>query len=421
MKFKALRGTKDILPGEVERWQYVENKIREVMARYHYREIRTPIFEAAELFARGIGESTDIVAKEMYTFVDRGGRSITLRPEGTAPVIRAYLEHNLGVKSPLIKLFYISPMFRYEKPQAGRYREHHQFGAEAIGSDDPAQDAELISLLMDILSQLGLDSLPLLLNSLGCARCRPDYRERLKEYLTGRLGRLCPDCQARYRTNPLRILDCKKEKCRQAMEDVPLMVDFLCEDCARHFKEVRGYLELLEIDYVLEGRLVRGLDYYTRTTFEVVSEELGAQDAVGGGGRYDGLVEELGGQPTPAVGFAAGLERLMMVMGKRGIFPPEPKGVDLFIAPLGGRAKKLAMRILRKVRSAGINCEMDFLQRSLKAQMKEADRIKARFVLIVGENELQTGRVLLRDMEKGQQEELPLEGFVSRLMDKIGS
>lgn len=421
MRFKALRGTRDILPGEAEKWQYIEGKIREIMGRYNYQEIRTPSFEATELFARGIGESTDIVAKEMYTFTDRGARSLTLRPEGTAPVIRAYVEHNLGAKSLLSKLFYIAPMFRYEKPQAGRHREHHQFGAESIGTNDPAQDAELIALLIHILNELGLKTPILLLNSLGCPKCRPAYEEELRVHLQGRLELLCGDCQARHWSNPLRILDCKREGCRQATENVPLMFDHLCQDCAQHFDKVKGYLDRLEIDYVLEGRLVRGLDYYTRTMFEVISDELGAQDALGGGGRYDGLVEEVGGKPTPAVGFAAGLERLMIVLEKRKAPFPEPKGVDLFVASLGDRAKGMVVRMLKEARLAGISCEMDYLGRSLKAQMREANRMGVKFVLIVGEDELRTGKALLRNMDSGQQEELPLEGLMDQLVARIVS
>jgi histidyl-tRNA synthetase len=419
MSFQSVKGTHDILPEEVGQWRFVEEKIRRMMEVYNYQEIRTPIFEHTELFSRSIGEDTDIVGKEMYTFTDRGNRSLTLSPEGTAPVVRAYIQNNLGAKSPQVKLFYLAPMFRQENPQQGRFRQFHQFGMEAIGSRDPAQDVEVIALAMGIYDQLGLQNLSLRLNSVGCQACRPIYRDLLRDFLKTRLSDLCPDCVQRYQENPLRVLDCKRPDCRKQMKRIPLMVDSLCPECARHFAGVQELLSRLNIAYVLDGRLVRGLDYYTKTAFEVISGELGAQDALGGGGRYDDLIEMLGGSPTPAIGFAAGIERLLLVLSKQKGPLISTKPLDLFVVILGDDAQKKALEVLEQLRHRLVRCDADFLARSLKAQLRTANRLGARYALILGEDELRKGKAILRDMEKSQQEEIDLHEMAQKVCDRL--
>jgi histidyl-tRNA synthetase len=415
MKYQTVKGTHDILPDEVGRWQAVEDVVRRMMAAYHYDEIRTPVFEHTELFSRSIGQDTDIVGKEMYTFQDAGGRSLTLSPEGTAPVVRSYIEHGLGAQSPQVKLFYMAPMFRQENPQKGRYRQFHQFGMEALGPADAAQDVEIIALAMGIYRRLGLSELSLRLNSVGCRNCRPGYRETLKDFLEERLEGLCADCRQRTRSNPLRVLDCKREECRRQTEQAPLMSDHLCADCGRHFTRVRELLDRLDLPYDLDSRLVRGLDYYTRTAFEVISGDLGAQDALGGGGRYDDLVEMLGGSPTPAVGFAAGMERLLLVLEKKSLVPPQPDTVDLFAVLLGERAQEAGLTILEGLRRCGIRCETDFLGRSLKAQMRAANRLGAAYTVIIGEQELSKKQLILKEMQEGRQEEMDLDEAVDTI------
>ncbi len=419
MKLKRVKGTKDILPGEVERWRRLEEKIREVMARYNYREIRTPIFEFTELFAKGTGQDTDIVTKEMYTFLDKGGRSLTLSPEGTPPVIRAYLENNLGRRSPLKKLFYIAPMFRQENPQAGRLRQFHQYGVEAIGSPQPQIDVEVISLCVDIYQELGLDGLELKLNSIGCRDCRASYRTKLRNYLADKADELCAECQRRLTRNPLRCFDCKKEGCKLIMKEAPVILDDLCERCREHFQTVKEGLSDLGISFKVDPTLVRGLDYYTRTVFEVLGPGLGAQDALCGGGRYDDLVEELGGVPTPAVGFAAGMERLLLCLNEKENSPNSRP--DLFLISLGLQAQRLCLRLIRKLRKAGLRCEMDFLGRSLKSQLREANRERASFALVIGDRELETGEANLKEMESGQELKVnwaDIEGICSRIRGK---
>ncbi len=419
MRFQSIKGTHDILPEEVGRWRYVEEKVRRMMEAYNYQEIRTPLFEHTELFQRSIGQDTDIVGKEMYTFTDRGDRSLTLIPEGTASVVRAYIQNNLGARSPQVKLFYMAPMFRQENPQRGRLRQFHQFGMEAIGSREPAQDVEIIALAMGIYDQLGLQDLSLRLNSVGCRICRPGYRDVLAKYLQPRLSALCRDCVSRYGQNPLRILDCKEVECGRQTEDIPLMVDHLCPECAGHFSEVQKLLSQMEISFVLDGRLVRGLDYYTKTAFEVVSSQLGAQDALGGGGRYDDLIEMLGGDPTPAIGYAAGMERLLMALTKDGGWQVATKPLDVFVVILGDDAKTLGLHLLEQFRRRQVRSDADFVGRSLKAQLRAANRMGARFVLIMGEHELHRRKVLLRDMEKSQQEELDLDGVVQEVYNRL--
>lgn len=404
----APRGTKDILPGEVEKWQYMEDTVRRVCARFGYREIRTPLFEHTELFQRGIGEATDIVEKEMYTFTDRGGRSITLRPEGTAPVVRAYLEHKLYGSAQPVRLFYLGPMFRYERPQAGRYRQFHQFGIEALGSQDPLMDTETILVALTIFEELGLEDLHVQLNSMGCAQCRPKYREGLKDYLKGRLDRLCGVCRTRYELNPVRILDCKEKACRGELEQVPEIVDYLCPECRDHFEHVKGYLTSLGRSFSLNPRLVRGLDYYTKTVFEVIAPGMGAQNAVAGGGRYDGLAEECGGRETPAVGFAAGMERLLLALESQGKTLPLPRELDAFVAIVGDQARMMGLKVAVALRDSGFKVAMETEGRSLRAQLKAADRLLVRHVVIIGEEELAQDVAIIRDMEDGGQQEVPL-------------
>lgn len=416
MKYTALQGTKDLLPEDASKWRYVEDKIREILSFYNYKEIRTPIFEQTELFKRSIGQDTDIVQKEMYTFLDLGKRSLTLRPEGTASIVRAYLQHNLGEKSPVVKLFYFGPMFRQERPQKGRLREFNQYGAEAIGSLDPLVDAELIELAVRINRDLGLEGLKLHLNSIGCKDCRKSHRDAFNKFVKNKIEKFCQDCQLRLLRNPLRIFDCKNEKCIDAIKDAPVILDYLDAECKKHFQKVKSYLGKMGIEYILNGRLVRGLDYYTRTTFEIKSDVLGAQDTLLGGGRYDLLISELGGKDTPAIGFAAGIERLLMVMKMQKKFPLEDESLDLFIVPLGEEAKLKGLEFLKELRTKGLRCDIDFLSRSLKAQMKEADRQKAKKVLIIGENELKKGIVVLRDMQSSEQKEVTFEKLIQELI-----
>ena len=419
MPFKTVKGTHDILPEEMGQWRYVEEKVRQMMAVYNYQEIRTPIFEHTELFSRSIGQDTDIVGKEMYTFTDGGKRSLTLSPEGTAPVVRAYIQNNLGAKSLQVKLFYLAPMFRQENPQQGRFRQFHQFGIEAIGSLDAARDVEVIALAMGIYRELGLQKLSLRLNSVGCRICRSVYRQVLRNFLKGRLSALCPDCVQRYEKNPLRVLDCKRDSCRSQTEGIPLMVGHLCPECAEHFSRVQELLNSLDIAFILDGRLVRGLDYYTKTAFEVLSGELGAQDALGGGGRYDDLIEILGGKPTPAVGFAAGIERLLLVLSRQGDGQVLPEVLDLFVVALGDDAKNLTLRVLEQLRHRLVSCDADFMGRSLKAQLRAANRLGARYALIIGEDELKRGKLVLKDMKRSQQEEIDLDKMVQNVCDRM--
>ena len=420
MRYQMPRGTKDILPDEAYRWQFIEDRVRKIFHSFNFREIRTPVFEETDIFARGIGQTTDIVQKEMYTFTDRGGKSYTLRPEMTASVVRAYIQHHFSGVQPLQKWYYIAPMFRQERPQAGRLRQFHQFGAEIFGSPEPIADVEIIQLIMEIFSQFGIQQLALKLNSVGCPKCRVSYKESLREKLRPVFSQLCRDCQIRYDTNPLRILDCKREHCRNLTEEVPGIEAYLCEDCKLHFAAVKKSLAALSIPFDLDKRLVRGLDYYTRTAFEVVSSELGSQDALAGGGRYDLLVEELGGPPTPGVGFAAGMERLLIVL--QGLHLPlgEMSKPEVYFIGLGNEASTWVMEQALKLRRLGVVCEFDFLNRSLKAQMREANRREARLAIIIGKDELQKEVVTLKDMAEGQQTELPIREITEYVLDKLG-
>ncbi|MGC9004638.1 MAG: histidine--tRNA ligase [bacterium] len=408
-RFNAPRGTKDILPPESAIWQYIENLFRQTAETFGYREIRTPTFEDVGLFARGIGEDTDIVSKEMYVFQDKGGRTLALRPEGTASVVRAYIEHGLYINQPFVKFYYITSLFRYERPQAGRFREHHQLGVEAIGSKSPYLDAEVIYLAHRFLELLGIKEKELHLNSVGCPLCRPRYLERLKEYLAPHKKELCEDCQRRLEHNPLRVLDCKRETCQSITSQVPPIYDFLCPDCASHFNKLQELLTSLGIAFKLNPRLVRGLDYYTKTAFEIISTKLGAQNSVCGGGRYDGLVEELGGPSVPAVGMGMGLERILIALGED--LPNIKDHIYVFLALEDGTLKDRAFPLLMQLREKGLKADMDYLDRSLKSQLRQADRLKAKFVLILKNQ----GGVVLRDMEKGIQKEMSIEEAMEEL------
>ena len=419
MLINGPRGTKDILPDTVAQWTHVEKVIRELCARYGYREIRTPIFEHTELFLRGIGETTDVVEKEMYTFTDRGERSLTLRPENTASVVRSYLQNKLYAADALVKLFYIGSMFRYDRPQAGRYREFHQFGVEALGEENPAVDAEIIVLAVEFLRALGLQELKLHLNSVGCPKCRPVYREKLQEFFRPHLEELCTDCRSRFERNPLRLLDCKHEHCHALAEGAPRITDCLCDECRVHFTEVQSYLTAAGIPFELDANLVRGLDYYTKTAFEVKYTPLGAQSAVAGGGRYDGLVEEVGGPPTPGIGFAVGLERVLLALEKQELLPEEPEAVDVFVVALGEAAQIPAFKLLHELRVAKLSAAMDFAGRSMKAQMKQANKKNARFVAILGEDEVKEASALLKDMKTSEQKKLALKDFVPALCVEV--
>ncbi len=414
MQYKAIRGFKDILPYQVGTWNRIESEAKRIFGLFGFKEIRIPLLEKAELFARGIGQDTDIVSKEMYTFQDRKGTYVAMRPEATASVLRAYIEHKLYEGHSVQKLFTIGPMFRYEKPQKGRSRQFHQINAEIIGDPGPKSDSELIFMLMWLFSCIGLRDLILNINSLGCPGCRGPFRTELTTYLKRYSAQLCPDCQRRMMTNPLRVFDCKVERCSQVVKDAPSMLDFLCNDCTHHFDSLMVYLKGLDIDFVVNPHLMRGLDYYTRTTFEVQTQELGAQDAIVGGGRYDKLMKEFGGPDNPAIGFAIGTERIVELSEKHTT--QREKGPDIFLAPLGKEAEDKAFIWLQELRKGGLSCEMEYTSLGLKIQMRRADRLKASKVLIVGEDELNKGKGILRDMVTKEQMELPLDNVVNELL-----
>lgn len=415
MLTNAPRGTKDILPDTVGDWLFVEDKIRSLCRRFGYQEIRTPMFEHTELFQRGIGEGTDVVDKEMYTFTDRGERSITLRPENTASAVRAYLQNKLYVEDALTKLFYIGSMFRYDRPQAGRMREFHQFGVEAIGESNPAVDAEIILLAIKLLEGLGLKDLELYINSVGCPTCRAKYRTMLQDFFRDKLDDLCGDCQSRFDRAPMRILDCKKDADKPYMQDAPKITDCLCEECSDHFSKLQTYLTKAGVKFSLDPRLVRGLDYYTKTAFEIKYPPLGAQSAVAGGGRYDGLIEEMGGNPTPAVGFATGLERVLLALEKQGLLPDKNRSVDVYVVALGEQAQTEAFKLVMDLRDAGYSAAVDYAGRSMKAQMKQANKYNAKYAAIMGEDELAENAVVLRDMAGSEQEKIPVAELINRL------
>lgn len=399
---KKPRGTEDILPGESEVWRLIEQAAHEVCRKYGYKEIRTPVFEDTTLFSRGVGDTTDVVQKEMYTFEDKGGRSITLRPEGTASLARSYIENSLYANPQPTKLYYLISCYRYEKPQSGRLREFHQFGIECYGAEDPAADCEVITLALDFLQSLGIKGLKLNINSIGCEKCKPDYNEKLKSYFSSREDELCDTCRGRLQKNPMRILDCKSPVCHEIAQGAPKMLDHLCSGCREHFESLKGYLDALGIDYTVDPDIVRGLDYYTKTVFEITSADLGAQSAVCGGGRYNGLVEELGGKPTPGIGFALGIERIMMILKNQGIELGETETPDIFIAAIGDKAQTEAQKLIYALRNHGIHAERDLCSRSVKAQMKYANKLGAKFSLVLGDDEIDAGRGDIKNMSTGE-------------------
>ncbi|KAF0196273.1 MAG: histidyl-tRNA synthetase [Bacillota bacterium] len=402
------RGTQDILPGQSYKFQYVEDTFRDLCRRFGYQEIRTPVFEHTELFQRGVGEATDIVQKEMYTFSDRSNRSLTLKAEGTAPAARAFVEHNMQALTQPIKLFYITPVFRYERPQAGRYRQHEQCGVELFGTLSPQGDAEVIILADSFYRQLGLSHYELFINSVGCPTCRATHGEALRQALGEVLTDLCTDCRARYDRNPMRILDCKNERCQELTVNAPTVRAHLCPECEGHYAQVKQTLSDSSISYKENPRLVRGLDYYTHTAFEFISTGIGAQSAIGGGGRYNGLIETVGGQPTPGVGFGLGVERILLAIEMEGVKIPEPQPLDVFVAALGATASQAGFSLVQKLRRAGLSAEKDLLDRSLKAQLKFAGKLNAKRVIILGEDELTRGIAAVKDMASGEQQEIAL-------------
>ncbi|MDD5556895.1 MAG: histidine--tRNA ligase [bacterium] len=411
MSIQRLRGTADILPDEAPLWRRIESAARREARLYGCREIRTPVFERTELFSRSVGETTDIVSREMYTFPDRGGRSVTLRPEGTAPVVRAYLENALHRTAREARLYYLGPIFRYEKPQAGRQRQHHQFGVEAFGDGGPAIDAEVIELLMRFYEELGMRDLSLLVNTVGCAACRPAFNGRLAAFLASRRPDICEDCRRRSDGNPLRVFDCKSAGCAAVIAEAPRAIESVCPACRVHFDGLRALLDEAGIAHTVRPELVRGIDYYTRTAFEVLAGGLGAQNAVGGGGRYDDLVESLGGPPTPAVGFGTGIERIVMVMAAQGIAAPPPDGAVVSVIAWEPEGIAAGRRALRSLRGAGIPAEMDHRGGSLRSQLRRAHRAAAAYALLVGAAECARGAARLKDMRTGEEREVPLEGI----------
>ena len=416
MLTNAPKGTKDLLPAQAYKWHYVERKFAEICKNYGFKEIRTPMFEHTEVFARGIGDTTDVVQKEMYTFNDHGNRSITLKPEGTSGAVRAFIEHKQYAEVQPTKYYYDTDCFRYEKPQSGRLRHFHQFGIEVFGTPNMLADSEVICLANDFLNQLGITEIELRINSVGCPECRKKHREALKEFLRPRYDELCNTCKERYDRNPMRILDCKSEICQEIVKDAPRMLDYLCDDCKNAFEELKSNLTAMGIEYKVDPNIVRGLDYYTKTAFEFVTTSIGAQGTVCGGGRYDHLIEELGGPPIPGVGFGLGIERLLMLMDACGAQFPADDSVDVFIAVMGERAKAFGLKLCRELRQSGVAAEMDTLARNIKGQYKYADRLNAKYTLVIGENELDKGVVSLKDMSMSQQREIKIEDIFEEIV-----
>jgi histidyl-tRNA synthetase len=398
MIIQAPKGTKDMLPADAYKWHYIEKRLREIAATYGFREIRTPIFEHTELFLRGIGETTDVVQKEMYTFNDKGNRSITLKPEGTAPAVRAYVESSLYNEVQPTKMYYFTPVFRYENVQKGRFRQHHQFGVEAFGAQDASMDAEIISLAMRVFRELGITSVELNINNIGCPKCRKTYNDALKAYLKANYDNLCETCKTRFEKNPMRILDCKEKSCKKIVAGAPMILDYLCEECGDHFTDLKKYLDALGITYKIDPLIVRGLDYYSKTVFEIINDGI----TVCGGGRYDYLIEQIDGPPTPAIGFGMGLERLILTLEQNNVVIPQESYIDLYVGSMGEQAKIKAMQIVNALRQKGMKCDCDHLDRSVKAEMKYANKIGARYTLVIGEDELVTGKAKLKRMSDGE-------------------
>lgn len=416
----APKGTKDIMPKDVYKWQFVEKAFKEMCEKHGFKEVRTPTFEHTELFTRGVGDTTDIVEKQMYTFNDYANRSITLKPEGTSPVVRAFVEHKIYAEVQPTKMYYIIPCFRYEKPQSGRLREFHQLGIETFGTGNMMADAEIISLAYDFLNNLGIKDVELRINSIGCPDCRKSHREALKAFLQPKYDQLCDTCKGRFDRNPLRILDCKSPVCQELVQGAPMMIDYLCDDCRTAFEELQENLTAMGIPFTVDPGIVRGLDYYTKTAFEFVSNNIGAQGTVCGGGRYDNLIHEVGGPDIPGVGFGLGIERLLLVMEANGIEIPEPENIDIFIAFMGTRGKNFGMKLMRELRAAGVKTEMDVLSRNLKGQLKYADRIGAKYTVVIGDNELDEGALVLKDMNNSTQETIAIDNIKEVLIEKAG-
>ncbi len=416
--FRAPRGTSDLLPEQQKYWRYIESKAMELAGEYGFGRIDTPVFEDSGLFIRSVGEGTDIVEKEMYTFEDRGGDSVTLRPEGTAPVCRAYLEHGMHNLPQPVRMYYFCPVFRYERPQAGRFREHHQFGVEVLGDPDPSVDAEVIELASRFMSSLGLSDIDILVNSIGDPECRPAYISQLKTYYSGFTDRLCEDCLSRLDRNPLRLLDCKVETCRALGDEAPRSSDHLCQPCQEHWDRLRDYLAAMEISYQVDHRLVRGLDYYTRTVFEVQPRDVGGQSTILGGGRYDGLIEELEGRPTPGIGFATGMERLTLNLQRGGIEVPEIVSPSYLVANVGAEARPAALKLAAELRRAGVGAILSSGSRALRGQMRQANALNVPYALILGEDEIQRGEVVVRDMASSTQETVPLQDFMGAVANR---
>jgi histidyl-tRNA synthetase len=416
MRYNALKGIQDILPPDIFLWQKVEDVAKDVFSLYGFQELRAPIIESTDIFIRSIGETTDIVEKEMYTFPDKAGRSITLRPEGTAPVVRCYVQNHLyDLPSPQ-KFFYSGPMFRYERPQKGRFRQFYQIGVEALGTSDPKLDAEILSMLRLFFERLGLKGLSYEINSIGCEKCRPDYKKALLSFFSGRINEFCPDCQRRYEFNPLRILDCKVKECIKLRVGAPKVTDFLCKDCREHFETLLSLLKLLDFPYVINPDMVRGLDYYTSTTFEVTSKHLGAQNAAAAGGRYDRLVEEFGGPPTPAIGFAIGMERIIeLLKASDKLEVPAPK---VFIATIGAPAEREGLLIAKRLRDKGIWVEIGYAGHSLRSHLRKADRLTAKYVLIIGDEEISSGKLKWKRLSDGSQGEIPMNEILDFFINK---
>ena len=415
MVFRAPRGTADHLPEEQKYWRYIESKAVEIANRFGYGRIDTPAFEDSNLFIRSVGEGTDIVEKEMYTFEDRGGDSVTLRPEGTAPVCRAYLEHGMHNLPQPVRMYYFCPVFRYERPQAGRFRQHHQFGVEALGDSDPSVDAEVIEVAWELMGSLGLRDITLLVNSIGDDQCRPAYIERLREYYTGHHDRLCDDCRDRLGRNPLRLLDCKVETCHALGDEAPRSTDYLCDDCREHWEKLSTYLDAMDLPHTVDHRLVRGLDYYTRTVFEIQPLDVGGQSTICGGGRYDGLITELGGRPTPGIGFATGIERLTLNLKRDEVPVPDEPSPQYLVANVGDNARTAALELAVRLRRAGVGAILSSGSRGLRGQMRQANALGIPYALILGDDEIAKGEVVVRDMSASTQESRLLADFLSEI------
>ena len=420
MLSKAPRGTKDITPKDVYKWHYVEKKFREICALYGYEEIRTPIFEHTEVFSRSVGDTTDVVQKEMYTFTDRGDRQLSLKPEGTAGVIRSFIENKMYADTQPTKLYYITPCFRYERPQAGRQRQFHQFGIEVLGSDGPSVDAEVISLAVQFFNEMGLNNLSVNINSVGCPTCREEYNRKLKEYLDQKVDVLCETCLERKDKNPMRVIDCKNPHCKENLQDIPFMIDHLCEDCKDHFDKLQTYLKEMDINYVVDKTIVRGLDYYKKTAFEIISNDIGSQSTVCGGGRYDGLVEMLGGpKGISGIGFGLGAERLLLTLENNNIEIENPKSTDIYIATIGDAAKTKSFKLIKDLRTNHISADNDHLDKSLKAQFKYSDKLNAKYTVVIGDDELANDTATLKNMKTSEQTTIKLSELVDELKKRL--